>query len=305
MSASQGADGAKLEIRDRRLLDVTGAAVKVEQLASGMGFGEGPVWDRAGKRLIFSDMKHDHMRSWRPGEGISTFRKPSNKANGNTYDRQGRLLSCEHATSRVVRQERSGAMTVLAAHYRDKELNSPNDIVVKSDGAIYFSDPTYGRIREDVGVPRELQLAFRGVYRVAGDGASTQLLAADFEQPNGLCFSPDEKLLYINDTMRMHIRAFDVKTDGTLASGRVWAKLSGDGEGRPDGMKFDSAGHLYCTGPGGVHVLDAGAQCLGVIRTPERVTNVAWGDDDLCSLYLTGITALYRVRVQVPGRLAY
>lgn len=294
-----------LEIRDRRLTDVTGADVKVEELAPGIGFGEGPVWDRAGRRLIFSDMKHDHMRVWKAGAGISTFRTPSNKANGNTYDRQGRLVSCEHATSRVVRQEKDGAMSVLATHFQDKELNSPNDIVVKSDGAIYFSDPTYGRIREDVGVPRELQLSFRGVYRIAGDGAPTQLLADDFEQPNGLCFSLDEKKFFVNDTPRLHIRVFDVKADGTISGGQVWAELTGPGEGRPDGMKFDSAGNLYCTGPGGVHVLDARAQCLGVIRTPERVTNIAWGDDDLMTLYLTGIAALYRVRVRTPGRLTY
>jgi gluconolactonase len=284
---------------------VTGAEVKVEKLADGIGFGEGPVWDRAGKRLIFSDMKHDHMRAWQEGKGISTFRKPSNKANGNTYDRQGRLVSCEHATSRVVRQEKDGKLTVIASHYQDKELNSPNDLVVKSDGAIYFSDPSFGRIREDVGVPRELQLTFRGVYRVAGDGAPTQLLADDYEQPNGLCFTRDEKRLFINDTMRMHIRAYDVRADGTLAGGEVWAELTGEGEGKPDGMKFDSADTLYCTGPGGVHVLDGNAKCLGVIRTPERVTNIAWGDDDLRTLYMTGINALYRVRVKVPGRLTW
>ncbi|MBI3045700.1 MAG: SMP-30/gluconolactonase/LRE family protein [Betaproteobacteria bacterium] len=294
-----------LEIREKGMLDVAGAEAAAERLATGFGFGEGPVWDRAGKRVIFSDMKHDHMRSWRTGEGIRTFRQPSGKANGNTYDRQGRLVSCEHATSRVVRQEKDGAMTVLATHYGGRELNSPNDIVVKSDGAIYFSDPTYGRIREDVGVPRELQLAFRGVYRVAGDGAPTQLLADDFEQPNGLCFALDEKRLFVNDTMRGHIRVFGVKSDGTLTGGEVWAALTGEGEGRPDGMKLDSAGNLYCTGPGGVHVLDPRARCLGVIRTPERVTNIAWGDDDLRSLYLTGITSLYRVRVKVPGRLTY
>ena len=294
-----------LEIRDARMKDVTGGAVIVEQLADGIGFGEGPVWDRAGRRLIFSDMKHDHMRAWQEGKGISTFRKPSNKANGNTYDRQGRLVSCEHATSRVVRQEKNGAITVLASHYQDKELNSPNDIVVKSDGAIYFSDPSFGRIREDVGVPRPLQLDFRGVYRVAGDGAPAQLLASDFDMPNGLCFTHDEKKLFINDTPRLHIRVYDVKADGTIAGGQVWAETTGEGEGRPDGMKFDSAGHLYCTGPGGVHVFDGTARCLGVIRTPERVTNIAWGDDDLRSLYMTGITALYRARVRVPGRLTW
>lgn len=294
-----------LDIRDPHIREVVGDAVNVERLATGIGFGEGPVWDRAGARLIFSDMKQDHMRCWKGGAGLATYRKPSNKANGNTYDRQGRLLSCEHATSRVVRQEQNGAMTVIASHYGDRELNSPNDIVVRSDGAVYFSDPTYGRIREDVGVPRPLQLGFRGFYRVAGDGAPTQLLADDFEQPNGLCFSLDEKRLFVNDTMRGHIRVFDVQSDGAVTGGRVWAELTGEGEGRPDGMKVDSAGHLYCTGPGGVHVFDGQARCLGVIRTPERVTNIAWGDADLRSLYLTGITALYRVRVKAAGQLTY
>ncbi len=294
-----------LEIRERAITELVDAKVQVERLATDIGFGEGPVWDRVGKRLIFSDMKHDHMRAWQEGRGISTFRKPSNKANGNTYDRQGRLLSCEHATSRVVRQEKNGAMTVIASHHGDKELNSPNDIVVKSDGAVYFSDPTYGRIREDVGVPRPLQLDFRGFYRVAGDGAPTQLLAGDFEQPNGLCFSLDEKRLFVNDTMRGHIRVFDVVSNGTVSGGRVWVELTGEGEGRPDGMKVDSAGNLYCTGPGGVHVIDHEARCLGVIRTPERVTNIAWGDDDLRTLYMTGINALYRVRVKVAGQLTY
>ena len=294
-----------LEIRDPRARDVAGPDAKVERLADGIGFGEGPVWDRAGGRLIFSDMKQDHMRSWSESAGLATYRKPSNKVNGNTYDRQGRLHSCEHATSRVVRQEKNGTLTVIASHYGDKELNSPNDIVVKSDGAVYFSDPTYGRIREDVGVPRPLQLDFRGFYRVAGDGAPAQLLAGDFEQPNGLCFSLDERQLFVNDTMRGHIRVFEVKPDGTVTGGRVWAELTGEGEGRPDGMKMDSAGHLYCTGPGGAHIFDAQARCLGVIRTPERVTNIAWGDADLKSLYLTGTTALYRARVKVPGQLTY
>jgi gluconolactonase len=294
-----------LDIRERAVTDLVDAKAQLERLADGIGFGEGPVWDRVGKRLIFSDMKHDHMRAWQDGKGISTFRKPTNKANGNTYDRQGRLLSCEHATSRVVRQEKDGKMTVIASHYQGKELNSPNDIVVKSDGAIYFSDPSFGRIREEIGIVRDLQLPFRGVYRVAGDGAPTQLLVDDFEMPNGLCFTRDEKVLFINDTPRGHIRKFNVKPDGTISGGMVWAELTGEGEGRPDGMKFDSAETLYCTGPGGVHVLDGNAKCLGVIRTPERVTNIAWGDDDLKSLYLTGITALYRVRVKVPGRLTY
>jgi gluconolactonase len=150
------------------------------------------VWDKARKQLIWSDMKHDHMRCWSSQRGVQTYRKPSNKANGSTYDAQGRLVSCEHGTSRVVREERDGKLTVLASHWKFRELNSPNDIVIKSDGAIYFSDPTFGRIREDVGILRPLTLHFRGVYRIAPDGADMKLLIDDFEQPNGLCFSLDE-----------------------------------------------------------------------------------------------------------------
>ena len=292
-----------VDVRDRALLALMDENVVVERLATGFGFGEGPVWDRINQRLIFSDMKDDHMRCWSAAQGVATFRKPSNKANGNTYDRERRLISCEHATSRVVREEADGSLTVLASHYRDKELNSPNDIVVKSDGAIYFSDPTYGRIREDVGVPRALTLDFRGVYRVPPGGGATQLLASDYEQPNGLCFSLDERQLYVNDTLRKHIRRYDVRADGSLAGGAVWAETTGEAPGAPDGMKIDSVGNLYCTGPGGVHVFDGEARCLGVIPTPERVTNLAWGEADAKSLFLTGITSLYRVRVKVAGRL--
>lgn len=296
----QGA--AHLQARDRRLIDVVGENVRVEQVATGFGFTEGPVWDRAGNRLIFSDMKHDHMRSWQEGAGITTYRKPSNKGNGNAFDREGRLITCEHATSRLVREERDGSFTVLASHYEGKELNSPNDLAVKSNGMIYFSDPTFGRIREDVGVPRPLTLDFRGVYGVAPSGTDLRLLVDDFEQPNGLCFSPDESRLFINDTPRLHIRVFDVKPDGSLTGGKIWAKTTGEGEGRPDGMKLDSAGFLFCTGPGGVHIFDPAGVCLGVVLTPERPTNFAWGDADRRGLYITAQTSLYRARVKTPGR---
>ena len=293
------------EVRDKRFLEVAGENVRVEQVATGFGFTEGPVWDRAHKRLIWSDMKHDHMRSWSPQRGVETYRKPSNKANGNTYDPQGRLVSCEHGTSRVVREEVDGRLTVLASHWRERELNSPNDIVVKSDGAIYFSDPTFGRIREDVGIPRPLTLDFRGVYRVSPDGSQAEVLVDDFEQPNGLCFSLDEKHLYINDTPRKHIRVFDVLADGTIASGRLFGETTGELPGAPDGMKIDSAGHLYCTGPGGIHVFDHGGRCLGVILTPERPTNLAWGDDDLRTLYITAQTSIYKARLSTRGHQGY
>jgi gluconolactonase len=240
------------------------------------------------------------MRRWTAAGGVKTFRKPSNKANGNTYDRAGRMLSCEHATSRVTRTEPDGTITVLATHCRDKELNSPNDIVVKSDGRIYFTDPTYGRMPH-YGVERAVQLDFRGVYRVEEDGSGLTLLAGDFGQPNGLCFSRDEKRLFVNDTERGHIRAFDVGADGLLAGGAVWAEVTGSGNGAPDGMKLDRDGNLYCCGPGGLHVLSPNARSLGVIQTPEVVANFTWGDDDFRSIFLTASTSLYRVRTKTPG----
>jgi gluconolactonase len=289
------------EVRDRRFVDVAGEDVRVEQVATGFGFTEGPVWDKARRQIIWSDMKHDHMRAWTPEGGVKTYRKPSNRANGNAFDAQGRLVSCEHGTSRVAREEKDGKFTVLASHWQGKELNSPNDLTIKSDGAIYFSDPTFGRVREDVGILRPLMLDFRGVYRVTADASDLKLLADDFEQPNGLCFSLDETQLFINDTVRMHIRVFDVKSDGWISGGRVFAELTGQGEGRPDGMKLDRDGHLYCTGPGGLHIFDQSGKCLGVILTPERPTNMAWGDDDLRTLYITAQTSLYRAKLKTPG----
>jgi gluconolactonase len=292
------------EVRHPDFHDVVGNDVRVEQVATGFGFTEGPVWDRKRAQLIWSDMKHDHMRCWSVERGVQTYRKPSNKANGNTYDAAGLLVSCEHGTSRVVREEADGRLTVLASHWRERELNSPNDIVVKSDGAIYFSDPTFGRIREDVGIPRPLTLDFRGVYRIAPDG-ELALLVDDFEQPNGLCFSLDEKLLYINDTPRKHIRVFDVRADGTIANGRLFGETTGELPGMPDGMKIDSAGHVYCTGPGGIHVFDPDGRCLGVVMIPERPTNLAWGDADLRTLYITAQTSVYKTRLKTAGHLTY
>lgn len=289
-----------LEIRDPRLAAVVGAAVAFERLGSGYLFTEGPVWDVARGRLLFSDMPGNVIRQWTPSGGVAIFRKPSKMANGLAFDRQGRLIACEHATSEVTRTEADGTITVLARAFGDQELNSPNDVVVAPDGAIYFTDPTYGRL-DYYGVKREPELAFRGVYRIAPSGALA-LLADDFAQPNGLCFSPDFARLFVNDTDRQHIRAFDVTADGTLAGGAVWAETTGEGAGAPDGMKIDAAGNLYCCGPGGIHVFAADATCLGVIRVPEYAANFAWGEADLRSLFVTASTSLYRVRTVVPGR---
>ena len=293
-----------VEIRDRRFVEVVGAAVEYERLAGGFMFIEGPQWDPRRQRLLFSDIPGNAILEWSDASGIRVFRSPSDMANGLAWDRSGRLLCCEHATSRVTRIESDGALTVVASAFEGMALNSPNDIVVKRDGAIYFTDPTYGRM-DYYGVARAPVLAFRGVYRVEPDGARITLLADDFAQPNGLCFSVDERRLFVNDTERMHIRVFDVADDGTLRNGRIWAELSGDGAGAPDGMKIDSEGNLYCCGPGGIHVLDPSATALGVLRVPTHVANFTWGEDDLKSLFITATDNLFRIRVSVPGHAGH
>lgn len=293
-----------VEIRDDRFRDVVGDDVEFEQLGSDFAFTEGPIWHPHEKHLTFSDMPGDHMRRWSAEGGIATFRQPCNKANGNAYDTQGRIVSCEHATSRVTRTEADGSITVLATHYDGKELNSPNDIVVSRDGAIWFTDPTYGRMPY-FGVERDCELDFRGVYRIDPANGALTLLVDDFGQPNGLCFSRDGQRLFVNDTERQHVRVFDVAADGTLANGQVWCETSGEGEGAPDGMKIDSQENLYTTGPGGIHVFSADATCLGVILVPEGTANFAFGDDDLKSLFITASTSLYRTRVKVPGHTLF
>jgi gluconolactonase len=277
---------------------------EVEQLGTGYLFTEGPVWHPTGKFLLFSDMPGDHLRRWSATDGVTTFRQPCHKSNGLAYDRQGRLLVCEHATSQVTRTEPDGRSVPLATHYRGQQLNSPNDIVCRSDGGIYFSDPPYGRAKF-YGVERSQELPFQGVYRVGPDARSPELLVDDFDRPNGLCFSLDESRLFVNDTARQHIRVFDVTRDGRLRDGRVWAATTGDAPGAPDGMKLDAAGNVYCCGPGGIHVFDPDANLLEVLAVPEYTANFAWGDDDYRSLFITASTSLYRVRRRVPGRPAF
>ncbi len=294
-----------VDIRYKDFMKVVGPAPELERLVTGFAFTEGPVWHPYDKYLIFSDILCNTLYRWSEADGLSVYRRPSYLANGNTFDRQGRLLTCEHATSRVSRQNSEGQVEVIADHYDGKELNSPNDIVVRSNGDIYFTDPNSGR-GPWVGIPREQELPFQGVYRLSPDGSLT-LLVQDLPKPNGLCFSADETRLFVDDSVHQKIYVFEVRADGTLtdaASGsenKLWAELVGEGEGVADGMKIDQEGNLYCCGPGGIYLFDAGANCLGLIRMPEQTANLAWGDDDLRSLYVTATTSLYRLRVKIPG----
>jgi gluconolactonase len=293
-----------------RLYELVDRDAEVEQLGTGFWFTEGPIWNPDGF-LLFSDMPGDTRRRWDEQGGVREIAKPSNKGNGMTLDADGRLLVCEHATSSLVRIDPDGTGSgreVLASHYEGKELNSPNDVVVKSDGSIYFSDPTYGRMPV-FGVERDQDLDFQGVYRLPPGGGDPQLVVDDFEQPNGLCFSPDESLLYINDTTRAHIRVFDVADDGTLTNERMFFENIGRGvieEGIPDGMKVDEHGNVYVTGPGGIWVIDPDGEQLGVIEFPENTGNLNWGGPEWDQLYVCASTSLYRVQMRVSGnRLDY
>jgi gluconolactonase len=274
-----------------------------QQLLSGFKFVEGPAWHPQTRELVFSDIIGDKLYRWSERDGLGVLRQPSHMGNGNAWDREGRLLTCEHATSRISRSGPGGRYEVLVSHYQGLELNSPNDIVVKRDGSLYFTDPNSGRGRR-YGVPRRQQLEFQGVYCLHPETAELALLADDFAKPNGLCFSKDESLLFVNDTDRQHIRVFDASDDG-ISGGHVWADTAGTAPGVADGMKIDSAGNLYCCGSGGIHVFDPDARRIGIIATPEVAANFTWGGDDLTDLYITATHSVYRLRMKVPGHLPF
>lgn len=268
-------------------------SLEVQELASGFQFTEGPVWHPSGY-LLFSDIPASIIYRWEEGQPVRPWRTPSGNSNGLTYDRQGRLIACEHGNRRVSRLEPDGQVTVLASHYQGKRLNSPNDVVVRSDGSVYFTDPPYG-IK-----PEEKELPFNGVYRISPQG-DLELLVDDFDRCNGLAFSPDERTLYIDDTVRRHIRAFDVAPDGRLSRGRIFAEMVSDKEGGPDGMKVDVEGNIYCTGPGGLWVYRPNGELVGVIYPPQRPANVAFGGPDRRTLFITARTSLYALRTKIPG----
>ncbi|HEX6695614.1 MAG TPA: SMP-30/gluconolactonase/LRE family protein [Solirubrobacteraceae bacterium] len=300
-----------VQVKADAFLELVDESAEVEQLGTGFTFTEGPIWNPEGF-LLFSDMPGDVRRRWDPDSGVSEVANPSNKGNGMTIDNDGRLIVCEHVTSSVVRMDpdgKGGGREVLATHYDGKELNSPNDVVVKSDGAIYFSDPTYGRM-PGFGIEREQELDFQGVYRIAPGGGDPQLLVDDFDQPNGLCFSADESLLYINDTTRAHIRVFDVQSDGTIANSRVLADGIGSGSleigDLVDGMKLDERGNVWVTGPGGVCVFDPDGNHIGTVEVPENVGNINWGGPEWTELYIPATSSMYRIQCKVSGnRLPY
>ena len=298
-------------VLDAHFAQIVLPQARPERIAGGFAFTEGPVW--RGDHLLFSDIPHSRIVRWQElpeGPEVRTFRveyvhttHPGHRGhcNGLTLDAQDRLIVCGQAARRVTRTEPDGSITVLADRYDGKRLNSPNDVVVHDSGAIYFTDPPWG-LRD---LTEGKELPFQGVYRLDRDGR-LHLEVDDFEHPNGLAFSPDQRVLYIGDDARGHVRAFDVQPDGSLAYGRLFAETPlpetlDPEDGPPDGMKVDSAGHLYVTSIGGIWVFDATGKALGVIAVPEQPANLAWGDGDWRTLYITARTSLYRLRLNVAG----
>ena len=301
---------APLEVRDAGLRELIDPEAPIERVAGGLVFTEGPVWRK--NELLFSDIPNDRIARWRrrpEGPELTTF--ATGMSNGLTLDRQGRVLAAEHYGRRVTRVAEDGTRTVLAERFQGKRLNSPNDIVVKSDGSIYFTDPPYGVHRVPAGTVRPpewwtkpidgKEQGAHGVYRITSDG-SLHLLVDDFALPNGLAFSPDESVLYIDDSARRHIRAFDVRPDGTLTGSRVLLDMASDDPGVPDGLKVDVRGNVFCTGPGGTWVCRADGKLLGRIISPELPANLAWGEDGSV-LFLTARTSVYRLATKTRGML--
>jgi gluconolactonase len=299
-STTSGPGGVEvIDAAIRRVIDVDAA---IEQVCTGFRFCEGPIWNPRDQALYFSDMPGDVRRRWSSREGVVEVRHPSHKCNGMTLDGAGNLYVCEHVTSSLVMETPQGERRVLASHWQGKPLNSPNDVIVRSDNVVYFTDPTYGRMAV-FGLERPYEMGFQGLYRITRDGILS-CEADDFDQPNGLCLSPDERLLYVNDTTRAHIRVFDVGVDGALSGGRLFASDIGTGdyaEGVVDGMKCDEFGNVYVTGPGGIWVLASDGGRLGVIRMPEVAGNLNWGGPDWRDLYCACSASIYRVRMKVRG----
>jgi len=275
----------------------------IQDLAEGFGGtqgpAEGPVWWKEGRYLLFSDIHNDKRMKYVPGQGVTLFKESTNRANGLTRDLQGRLIACEHDSRRVTRQELDGSLTVIANSFQGRRLNRPNDVVVKSDGCIYFTDPW-----TSPAAPEQWDLTVAGVYRITPDLGTMSLLVSDFVLPNGLAFTPDEKVLYINDSRRRHIRAFELLPNGTLAkqTDRVFADLQGAEPGVPDGMKVDVEGNVYCGGAGGIWIFDPNGKKLGrIVHGAPATTNIAFGGDDWRTLYFTSRNHLGSVNVKIPG----
>lgn len=302
-----------IERKDPRFDELIGPDAKLEKLAEGFEWSEGPVWNRKGGYLLFSDIPHNAVMKWQEGQGVSVFLKPAGYtgsvtrggepgSNGLLYDASGHLVLCQHGDRRIARLTRDKRFATLADRYQGQRFNSPNDAVYKSNGDLYFTDPPYGLVGNFDDPAR--QLDFCGVYRLAKEGEVT-LLTSEMTRPNGIAFSPDEKTLYVaqSDPDAPVWMAFDVQTDGTISNGTIFfdaTELAKTSQGLPDGMKVDQAGNLFATGPGGVLVFASDGTHLGTLQTGEATANCGWGDDG-SALYVTADMYLCRIKTKTKG----
>ena len=277
------------------LSDLVPSNAILEKLAGDMKFTEGPVWfEEEGGYLVFSDIPGDELKCWSAAEGLSTFRAPSHNANGNTRDLDGLLISCEHGSRQVTRTQADGTVHVVADTFEGKRLNSPNDAVVKSDGTIWFTDAPYGLSDR---AQKELDKHY--VFKMSADGSGLTVVADDFDMPNGLCFSPDEKKLYIADSGKPHhIRVFDVQPDDTLSGGEVFCVID---KGVPDGIRCDSHGNIWSSAGDGVQIFAPDGSLIGRIAVPEAPANLCFGGRDGTTLFMTSRTSLYAIETQARG----
>jgi gluconolactonase len=293
-----------VEVIDRRLIPLINGTVEIEKLYDGCRWSEGPVWMPAANQLVWSDIPNSRMMRWVPGGAVSVFRTDSNYSNGNTLDREGRLVTCEHGTRRVTRTESDGSITVIADGYKGKRFNSPNDVVVKSDGSVWFTDPHYGIMSDYEGHKAEREQAGNFVYRVDAQRGRVTVVADDFVKPNGLAFSPDESMLYIADSAishdpdgPSHIRAFKVSKDGTLKGGKVFATT----DGIPDGFRVDVDGNVWTSAGAGINIYAPSGDMLGRIRFPQNVANLCFGGPKRNRIFVACTHELYSFYVTTNG----
>jgi gluconolactonase len=289
---------------DDRLAELVVLHTEPEKIATGFVFTEGPLWHPRERHFTFSDVRADTMYRWTEAAGATVLRRPSGGSNGNTYDRQGRLITCEHANRRLSRTLPDGTIETVAGDYDGKRLNSPNDVICTPSGDLIFTDPPYGLLQPDRSIVGQ-ELPFFGVFRVRAGGGALELLIGDMERPNGLVISPDGRRLMVCDTDRGHVRAWNVAADGSLSGGAVFAEVKHGGTtGRPDGMKLDERGNLYVAAntAEGVWVFSPEGTLLGLIGLPEPPANIAWGGDNWSTLYATAQTSVYRLPMKVAGQ---
>jgi len=299
-------DGTGFEVLDRRFAACFVGHARVERLWTGGRWLEGPAWFAPGRFLVWSDIPNNRMMRFDETSGsVSVFRQPSNNSNGNTVDNQGRLVTCEHLTRRVTRTDFDGTVQVIADRFQGKRFNSPNDVVVKSDGSIWFTDPSYGIMHDYEGEYGEEEIGGCHVYRVDPQSGDVVKVAGDFEKPNGLAFSPKERLLYVADTGASHlengprhIRRFSVSEEGTLSGGEVFATCT---SGLFDGFRIDRTGRIWASAQDGVHCYDPDGTLIGKIRIPEIVSNLTFGGARRNRLFITATSSLYAVYLTANG----